>query len=52
MLETSIKGTCFTFDCAYLLHCKYLKINLSHDGSYIDSPDWIKDHKSSNISCQ
>ena len=30
----------------YLLYFKYHKINPNRGGSYIDSPDWIKDKKS------
>ena len=32
-------------DCVYVLYYKSHKINLSHGGSYIDSPDWIKNKK-------
>ena len=38
-------GSKFVFDCVQLLYNKCHKINLDHmdhAGSYIDSPDWIK----------
>ena len=44
-LETSMTGSDFIFDCVYLLHFKYHEINDNRDGSYIDSPDWIKNKK-------
>ena len=40
-----MKGSKFGFDYAYLLHYKCHKINPNRDGSYIDSPDWIKNKK-------
>ena len=58
-----MKGSQFVFDYVHLLHYKCHKINLDHGGSYIDSPDWIKnkkatinpinkkDKKEKNISC-
>ena len=33
----------FVFDYAYSLYYNCHKINPNHGGSYIDSPDWIKD---------
>ena len=44
-METSMTGSDFIFDCVYLLHFKYHEINDNRDGSYIDSPDWIKNKK-------
>ena len=41
-LETSMKGSDFIFDSVQLLYCKCHKISFKRDGSYIDSPDWIK----------
>ena len=38
----SIKYSEFVFDYVYLLYYKCHKINPNHGGSYIDSPDWIK----------
>ena len=40
-----IKGSEFVFDCASLLYYKCRKINANRGGSYIDSPDWIKNKK-------
>ena len=37
-----MKGNEFAFDYVYLKHCKYHEINSNGDGSYTDSPDWIK----------
>ena len=47
----SIRGSEFVFDFVKLLYYKCHKINLSLGGSYINSPDWIK-NKSSNKSYQ
>ena len=41
-LETLMKGSEFVFDCVHLLYYKCHKINLKRGGSYIDTPDWIK----------
>ena len=44
----SVGGSEFVFDCVQLLYNKCHKINLDHmdhAGSYIDSPDWIKNKK-------
>ena len=40
-------GSGFIFDCAHLLYYKCHKINFIYAGSYIDSPDWIKNKKAS-----
>ena len=40
-----MKGSEFVFDYVYLLYWKCHKINLNHGGSYIDSPDWLKNKK-------
>ena len=40
-----MKGSEFVFDYVYLLYYKCHKINLKRGGSYIDSPDWIKNKK-------
>ena len=49
-LETSMRGSYFICDCLYLLYCKCHKINFKRDGSYIYSPDWIK-NKKPTINC-
>ena len=38
-LETSIKGSDFTFECVHLLYYKGHDIDLNPGRSYIDSPD-------------
>ena len=40
-----MEGSQFVFDCVHLLLYKCHKINLNCGGSYIDSPDWIKNKK-------
>ena len=41
----SMRGSEFVFDYVQLLYYKCHKINLNRGGSYIDSPDWIKNKK-------
>ena len=41
----SMKGNEFIFDYVQLLYYKCHKINPNRGGSYIDSPDWIKNKK-------
>ena len=41
-----MKGGGFVFDYVKLLYYKCHKINPNRGGSYIDSPDWIKNKKS------
>ena len=41
----SMKGGEFVFDYVHLLCYKCLKIDPNRGGSYIDSPDWIKNKK-------
>ena len=40
-----MRGSEFAFDYVQLLHYKYQRINFIHGGSYIDSPDWLKNEK-------
>ena len=47
-LETSMRGSDFFFDCIHLLYYKCHKVNFQWGGSYIDSPDWIKNKKSND----
>ena len=49
-LEKSMIGSDFIFDCVDLLHSKFHEINLELVGSYIDSPDRIKNKKSNRVS--
>ena len=44
-LETSMRGSDFIFDSVNLMHYKCHKVNYKHGGSYIDSPDWVKNKK-------
>ena len=41
-----MNGSSFTFDHVQLLYYKGSKKNPNCGGSYIDSPDWIKNKKS------
>ena len=40
-----MKDSKFVFDYVHLLYYKYHKINPNRGGSYIDSPNWIKNKK-------
>ena len=44
-LEKLMKGSEFFFDYVHLMYYKCHKINPNRGGSYIDSPDWIKNKK-------
>ena len=44
-LKESMKGSEFVFDGVDSLHCKLHKISLKRGGSYIDSPEWLKNKK-------
>ena len=44
-LETSMRGSDFIFDFIHLLHYKCHKVNFKRGGSYIDSPDWMKNKR-------
>ena len=41
-LEKLMRASDFIFNCVHLLYYKCHKINFKWSGSYIDSPDWIK----------
>ena len=41
-----MKGSDFVFDGVNYLYYDLNKINISKGGSYIDSPKWLKDKKS------
>ena len=45
VLKTSMRGSNFNFDSQQLLYYKCYKINFRRGGSYINSPDWIKQKK-------
>ena len=44
-LEESMKGIEFIFDSVDLLYYKPHRISLNRRGSYIDSPEWLKNKK-------
>ena len=44
-LEESMKGSELIFDSVDLLYYEFLKISLNRGGSYIDSPNWLKNKK-------
>ena len=44
-LEESIRESEFIFDSVDALYYDLNKISLSRDGSYIDSPEWLKNKK-------
>ena len=44
-LETSMKRNEFVFDCVHLLYYKCHKTDPNCGRSYIDSPNWIKNKK-------
>ena len=44
-LETKMRGSDFVFESVDLLYYSLHKISLNRGGSYIDSPDWIKNKK-------
>ena len=44
-LEKLMKGSELLFDSVDLLYYKLHKISLKRGGSYIDSPEWLKDKK-------
>ena len=47
-----MKGSEFAFDYVYLLYYKCHQVNLNCGGSYIESPEWVKNQNSSNKSNQ
>ena len=44
-LEESMRGSGFVFDSIDLLYYHLQKIGLKRGGSYIDSPEWLKNKK-------
>ena len=44
-LEESMRGSEFVFGSTNLLYYKLHKISLNRGGSYIDSPEWLKNKK-------
>ena len=45
-LQEKMKGSEFEFDGVNFLYCDFNKISINRGGSYIDSPKWLKDKKS------
>ena len=45
-LQEKMKGSDFVFDGVNYLYYDFNKISISRGGSYIDSPKWLKDKKS------
>ena len=45
-LQIKMKGSEFKFDGVNFLYCDFNKIRLNRGESYIDSPKWLKDKKS------
>ena len=45
-LQEKMRGSDFAFDGVYFLYHDFNKISTSRGGSYIDSPKWLKDKKS------
>ena len=45
-IQEKMKGSDFEFDGVNFLHYDFNKISLNRGGSYIDSPKWIKNKKS------
>ena len=45
-LQNKIRGSEFEFDGVNFLYCDFNKISLNRSGSYIDSPQWLKNKKS------
>ena len=44
--KKKMKGSDFAFDGVNYLYYNFNKISISRGGSYIDSPKWLKDKKS------
>ena len=45
---TAMRGSNFMCDCVDLSYYKCYKISFKRGGSYIESPDWIKNQKSND----
>ena len=45
-LQKKMRGSDFAFDGVNFLYYDFNKININRGGSYIDSPKWLKDKKS------
>ena len=45
-LQNKMRGSEFEFDGVSFLYCDFNKTSINRGGSYIDSPKWLKDKKS------
>ena len=45
-LQNKMRGSDFEFDCINFLYYDFNKTSIHRGGSYIDSPKWLKDKKS------
>ena len=45
-LQEKMRGSDFEFDGINFLYYNFNKMSIDRDGSYIDSPKWLKDQKS------
>ena len=45
-LQEKMRGSDFAFDGVNFLYCDFNKISISRGGSFIDSPKWLKNKKS------
>ena len=45
-LQEKMKGSDFEFDCVNFLYYDFNKTSINRGGSYIDSPQWLKNKKS------
>ena len=45
-LQEEMKGSAFAFDCVNSLYYDFNKTTINRGGSYIDSPQWLKNKKS------
>ena len=45
-LQEKMKGSVFEFDGVNFLYCNFNKISINRGGSYTDSPQWLKNKKS------
>ena len=48
-LQEKIRGSDFEFDGINFFYYNFNKTNIYRGGSYIDSPKWLKDKKSTKI---
>ena len=46
ILQEKMRGSDFTFDAVNFLYYDFNKISINRGASYIDSPKWLKDKKS------